>query len=389
MRCGYLYDIPTPEAIAAGQGWRADPGSGWKQNLYTCASAVTASVEQVTFSINGTSSLEDLKVLKVETKNYTAETMPLWGIEKVDSIKYKIWDVYKFWGLIDQAYMNASNVDAYHAPQIYLPSAVRGKVPTNMYDNFAAGGLFTAAWHSIYEFAASLDSVSSVGIPNYSGKLDYGLTLKWRQLSQAGSTGAERILNLIWTDIVAFAVAGSKTGFEEESSPSHVRKNSSALGVRKVQQYVRRVEYQDIRYAIPAFVSGAFFVIPLLLCALLLCFQGKSWRALNHYMNQTNMGRVATQFILQKTPERISVHARTSEWSVSARTMVLDVPNVQQSVLFPELQPYDTSMSLLKRRSTGQAEEVEWASQETLNGYNARHRFRRNDRQYEPIPSAY
>lgn len=315
-----------PEDLDHGQSWRVDPGSAWKSNLFTCASAVTAAVEQVTFTINGTSSLESLKVLRVDKKNYTAGTEPLWGIERLNSTQFQIWDAYKFWGLIDERHADSPRIDTYRASQMYLPSAVHGKVVTYMYDNFAAGGIFTAVWQSIYEFAAAIDTMTSAGIPNYSGKLNYGLTLKWRELSQQGTVGVEKILNLIWTDIVAFAVAGTRTGFEDitsSSTPAH--DTSNAIGSRQVQRYIRKIAYRDIRYAIPAFVSGALCLMPLLLCLLQFCFQRHTWRALNHYMNQTNMGRAATQLML---PAEISVYARTSEWAELARDITLEVPPV-------------------------------------------------------------
>ena len=83
MRCGYLYGVPRPLNEAQGQSWRYDLGSNWAQQLYTCASAIKASVKTVTFASNGTESLEALSVVDVNPKNYNDEKLPLWGIEKV------------------------------------------------------------------------------------------------------------------------------------------------------------------------------------------------------------------------------------------------------------------------------------------------------------------
>lgn len=380
-----MYDVPTPEALEQGQPWRVDPGSTWKSNLYTCASAATASVEQVTFAINGTSSLQDLQVLRVDKKNYTTGQEPLWGIEKLNSTKYQVWDAYKFWGLIDDQYADSSRVDAYRAAQIYLPAAVRGKVPTNMYDNFAAGGLFTATWQTVYENAASMDSTSTVGIPNYSGKLDYGLTLKWRQLSQKGPSGVERILNLIWTDIVAFAVAGTKTGFEDDDSFSSTkRKNASAIGTRQVQRYVRVIAYRDIRYAIPAFIAAALCLVPLILCFFLLVFQRHSWHALNHYMNQTNMGRTATQ-LRQLTG--ISVYAKTNEWSESAKNVMLEIPPISEPLDRPK--PHSRGAISLRTQIPNRVERLEESreSQDTLISHDIEPVFGRHRARYHPVGS--
>jgi hypothetical protein len=167
VQCGYLYSIPEPETTSDAQSLRPDPGSSWKQQLYTCASAVSASIKEVTFSTNGSVAFEALQVLDVRDKNYTASTLPLWGIETVDPKIYKIWDVYKFWGLIDPSLEHHPGLESRRASKIYLPAAIRGPTLGNhMYDSFAAGGVFTAAWNSIYALAAQLGDVNVDDVPS-------------------------------------------------------------------------------------------------------------------------------------------------------------------------------------------------------------------------------
>jgi hypothetical protein len=166
MQCGYLYSIPKPQNADLGQSWRPDPGSPWQQDLFTCASAVAATIKEVTFSTNGSTAFEALQVLDVRDKNYTGSSLPLWGIETVDSAKYKIWDVYKFWGLVDESVEGSADVETQRASKLYLPAAVRGPTLGNhMYDSFAAGGVFTAAWNSIYSLAAQITDVNEDQIP--------------------------------------------------------------------------------------------------------------------------------------------------------------------------------------------------------------------------------
>jgi hypothetical protein len=162
---------------------------------------------------------------------------------------------------------------------------------------------------------------------SYSGKSNYGLTLKWRQLMSQSAEGAETILNLIWTDLVGFTIAGSRTGFENIGQMSTLFNDDSTpgLGVRRVHKYERSIHYADLRYAIPAFIVSGVFVSALIVSLLLCCFQRHMWRALNHYMNQTSMGRAVTQSMLRGTPNEISVHASTKDWSREARTIMLQV----------------------------------------------------------------
>ncbi|OQV00956.1 hypothetical protein CLAIMM_06385 [Cladophialophora immunda] len=333
MQCGYLYSIPQPEHVNAGQSWRPDPGSPWQQSLYTCASSVAATVKQVTFRTNGSTTFEALQVLDVQDKNYTdpaAGPLPLWGVEKVDSETYKIWDVYKFWGLVDESLQDHPDVDAHRAAKIYLPAAVRGTTLGNhMYDSFAAGGVFTAAWNSIYSYAAALSDVNEDSIPNYSGKSNYGLTLKWRQLMSQSAGGAETLMNLIWTDLIGFAIVGTRTGFEGMGTMASVTEHHQGgnVGLRRAHRYERSIAYGDIRYAIPAFVVGAVFLLTLLASLLMCCVQPRVWAALRHYTRQTSMGRAVTQAMLRGGPDEISPAASTKQWASQARYIILPVPS--------------------------------------------------------------
>jgi hypothetical protein len=159
--------MPTPELLDQGQSWRPDPGSMWKQELYTCSSAVKASVREVTLSTNGSTALEALQVIDIKEKNYNSTARPIWAIETVNSSQYDIWDVNKFWGLVDESHATDPDVEIHHADSIYLPSAMREKALTEMYDSFAAGLAFTAAWFSVYNYAATNTETDTNHIPKY------------------------------------------------------------------------------------------------------------------------------------------------------------------------------------------------------------------------------
>ncbi|KAL9076192.1 MAG: hypothetical protein Q9161_001239 [Pseudevernia consocians] len=133
------------------------------------------------------------------------------------------------------------------------------------------------------------------------GENNSGLTLKYRDLSKTPE-GAAQILNLIWTDLAAFATVGTKTGFESDQPSSLNQRDSqpATLGRRDVHRRVRLVEYRDIRYAIPAFIAGGLFILGILSAMLMCCFRMVGWRSLNHFMNQTSMGRAVTRANDQK-----------------------------------------------------------------------------------------
>ena len=138
-------------------------------------------------------------------------------------------------------------------------------------------------------------------------------------------------MNLIWTDLAAFFVVGTKTGFEpgeEQPGASQLRKRNASpsyLGNREVHRHVRVIEYKNIFYAIPAFIGGGLFIIGLIAALLMFCFRTVSWKILNHYVNQTSMGRAMTQIT---SPEVAEQTATTREWSETAGKINLEIPGI-------------------------------------------------------------
>lgn len=300
-----------------------------------------------TNNTNGTSSLNDLSIVDVQSKNYTNSSLPLWGIE-IAGGNYTIADINLFWGVVDDSLINISVIQTSRAAEIYLPATTHSITYGQIYDSFASGIAFSAAWNSVYENAAAVRGTAIDFIPrctslqlrqmstfantlhprSYSGETNYGLTLKYRNLSRTPA-GAANIMNLIWTDLAAFFAVGTKTGFEpgeEQPGASQLRKRNTSpsyLGNRKVHRHVRVIEYKNILYAIPAFIGGGLFILGLITALIMCCFGTVSWKTLNHYVNQTSMGRAMTQII---SPEVVKPTATTKKWSETAGKVNLEIP---------------------------------------------------------------
>jgi hypothetical protein len=286
-----------------------------------CASSAKASIKTVTFSTNGSTSLSDIQVLSINDKQYEPGKLPTWGFEKVTG--YTMAEIHVLWGLVNNSAANSSVLETRTAEKIYLPAAQLESIVGVAYDTFASGTAFTAAWNDVFESAAVIPGLALDKIPSYSGEKNYGLTLKWRQMSQ-NATGMSQIFNLIWTDIVASAVVGTRTGFEAQRAaelphPDH----DLVIGFRDVYLYERRVVYTDYRYAIPIFIALAFLFVGLILLSLICCFQASYWFKLNHYVNQTSMGRSMTQLMGSAVADST---AKTKEWCTTDGKLILNVP---------------------------------------------------------------
>jgi hypothetical protein len=318
----------------------------------------------VTLVSGSKGTLADVAVTDIQPKTYTRGNLPHWGIERTNSSRYMIQDVPLFWGLVDPSYTDSPDLKVVQGESIYLPAAVHGQHIGKVWtDSFAAGSAFNSAWSSVYGDAASVKGSGIVYVPSYSGETDYGLSLKWRNLSSTPE-GAAKILNLIWTDLASFATVGTKTGFEGINQPSLGRRGTTqvALGTRQVQRNVHVLEYKDIRYAIPAMIAVGLFVIGVSGALFLVITRIVSFRTIIHYMNQTSMGRAVTQ--AKNTGEGSSVWT-TSQWLDLAGTVHLNIPRVRKKVSSDKLD----HEQLRGNGSLGTGEEA--------SGMNARHRLSR------------
>ena len=133
-----------------------------------------------TNNTNGTSSLIDLSIVDVQSKNYTNSSLPLWGIEIADG-NYTIEDINLFWGLVDDTLINVSVIQTSRAAEIYLPATTHSTTFGQIYDSFTSGIAFSAAWNSVYEHAAAVKGVAIDFIPRYT-------SLNLRQVSTFANT---------------------------------------------------------------------------------------------------------------------------------------------------------------------------------------------------------
>lgn len=139
-------------------------------------------------------------------------------------------------------------------------------------------------------------------------------------------------MNLIWTDFAAFMTVGTKTGFEGNNSVTSLRKRDddiAPLGERAVYKHKHVVTYSNIYYAIPAFIACAAWCSLLFLAISLGCLGRIRWGMLQHYVNQTSMGRTATS--RAAPPQPCDPTARTKIWASTAGAIILDVPRWRPS----------------------------------------------------------
>ncbi|KAG0634524.1 hypothetical protein HOY80DRAFT_928632 [Tuber brumale] len=290
VKCSTIFGT-AKRADGGDPGRIHDIGSNWTIPIYTCATAIKASVKVVTFTMNGTHRLENLRVGKVVPKNYAPiPGLPVWAVENTGM---RIRDIKPFWGIVDRKYENDPHLWTIQREYLWLPSGGIGLV-----GSLSSLGLLTVPGAALTEIHTMDD---------YSGERNFPLLTKWRKLS-ANQSSAALILNLIWTDIVANNLVGTKSvpsayGIAEgDGKPS--------AGMTSVETYTKRITYNFL-FAIPAFVILALWAASLFIALIMLCVSRVSPAVVQELINHTSTGRSVTNFLY---PEMCTQSAPAEVW---------------------------------------------------------------------------
>ena len=307
VTCGVQYPPARPVGRAFDAFDRGKAGENYTQSIYSCASASKALIKTVTFSYNGTGGLSGLQILDVKEKEYPNPSLkPLWGVED-SGLTYE--DIAPLWGLLDPSYENKPNVSILRKESLWLPGYTMVSDPADNSQNTPGATFHVNAMQNIYsKLSYSISTDSNTDVLDYSGRTQFAMYRKWLELSQNAKDSA-KIINLIWTDIVANAVVGTRGWASEE--PEHVKRNEgSAVQGNSVEitLYQRRVQYR-LLYAIPAILLLAVTLGVFLMTVLLMALQRTGTGKMRWFLDQTSLGRNFTALLYpevssQQTPRR-------------------------------------------------------------------------------------
>jgi hypothetical protein len=278
----------------------------WSHPLYLCTTALKASIQTTRFRLNGTSALRNLEVLKVSPKVYKSEKdVPIWAMEKSSM---QMGQVNPIWGLVSEEYADSEHLETIQAETFYLPGGPLYTFQQDMSSSDAVAGAKAPAkalalvWGATQaEYSATDNSDGTTKLPSYSGETSGLLAWRWQELSRNASL-ASYIPGLIWTDIMANAVIGSK------GLVSHGNSSNSTLF--PVTDYTASVRF-DFRYGIPAFLFLGLFCILGLAALFILPVKGFNLRTLRNLLNHTSAGRVA---LTERYADTVSRGLSTKAW---------------------------------------------------------------------------
>lgn len=302
VKCGYFFGAPS--RIDGGSSLEEEVGSKWKTSLSICAGAAKASIRAVSFQSNG-SFLKDVYVTKMKDKAFVDGTHPLWAVEDYNHAPNEAAVNAPLWGVVDNTVAETVGFNFSRLPEFYLPfpEVFRNKL---FQDSLAATIIPTAVLISLV--SGDLQYKDTIFyMETYRGTNNLALRSRWENLSSSADHSAELILKLIWTDVMANTVVGTRSRLPT-TSPDGIIYDAipGEVGV-----YGRRIAY-DVRFAIPAVLLLTLWIIVILCAAWISIIHKSTLGRLKRLINDTSLGRAVLRVDLPGG--RDAAKMLTSDW---------------------------------------------------------------------------
>ncbi|EAU31659.1 predicted protein [Aspergillus terreus NIH2624] len=312
--CGLVF--AAPQRTDGGNALFPDANSRWSTPIYSCAAGTKAAIREVKFHYNGTGGLEKLVIQSINEKAYSNPSeMPLWGVERNQN--YTLYNVRPLWGIVSPETITGDDISVVQRDHLWLPGfpdiVSLEPVIANGEPNMPGNLFYARALQDL--FRIQLGGLSPEALMAYTGKLDLALYARWLELS-ASSTGTEKLLNQVWTDLAANSVIGTR-GWHSGPRPSlrwnGVPERDKTIPTPSVPVVLwsRRIRYH-IQYAVPAFITLGIIVALIGLTVFLLVSRRTGLRQLRRYLAITSPGRILG--LSQALDQEVSHLTSTKNW---------------------------------------------------------------------------
>ncbi|WYZ37983.1 hypothetical protein EsH8_II_001489 [Colletotrichum jinshuiense] len=313
--------------------------SKWSSSLHACAAATRAVVKTVTFTVNGTDGLNSLKVTSISPKNYTSpDDVPLWGLE--DS-GLSMEGINPVWGIISPEYASRPNISTVKQPYFHLPGYTSPSLSITLgtFDgnsvlyNIPGSDFPSKVMNLIFGGSYGSDGAMEDEWPfDLKGAANMPVFNRWQALSNDSSKVSE-ILRLIWTDLAASAVVGTKGALG--LSNSGAADEAAVITIRPVGN---RIKYRWA-FGIPAFVLLLVMASIFAFILIFIVFHTSAISVIRHRMQQLTIGRILTTFLY---PERSNLVMPSKEWSQWNGDKVVNLGGVPEKSMISAVEPYSS-----------------------------------------------
>lgn len=307
VQCGLVFGAPVRKDGI--ETLILEPSTEYTQSVYSCASANKASIKTVHFKYNSTDTsgnVKGLSILDVNPKQYNgSQSMPTWGVETVN---FTLISIQQLWGLVSEADARSVNLSVVQQEHLYLPGYM-GVLP-----DWAYGFEYIPGNTGPSSVLGTIYEPSDDQYPDFSGYTNAAMSTKWRALS-GNETTVPTIMNLIWTDLAANLMTGTRSWNTGPSLPPNLQKRDSSSSGSS-QNLVSVTIYRDaIRYhwpyAIPALLALALVGL-ITITAVFMMFSKRGAPArIQYYARHLSAGRLLGSLNYPGESDR---EAPTKEW---------------------------------------------------------------------------
>ena len=243
-------------------------------------------IKTVHFMFNGSNDLSGVTVTGLSNKVYTNESSkPLWGVENTHM---NLSDVNPLWGLVSSPDQGNISLSTTRKESLYLPGYVGfGEVSTyGAIRNMPGSQFHLDALSSAYQIGSGTADI------DYTGKSSLALFQKWQTYTRDAES-AKNIPNLVWTDLAANSVLGTR-GMHTQNKDSAIQKRAEPDkdSLYPVTTYNQRIRYH-LPYAIPAIIVLVFTAV-ILLFTLLSCLRHSGLKKMDRFLKKTSQARILT-----------------------------------------------------------------------------------------------
>ncbi|KAJ9650876.1 hypothetical protein H2198_009830 [Neophaeococcomyces mojaviensis] len=294
----------------------------WERPYYVCAAATKVLIKTVRFRYNATKerNLNTLEIVHLKDKVYASEAKkPVWGFETPCMNETTTWNlsmINPLWGLVSPTTAEGRNITLLRSENFYIPASLQ--------TNYGFDWGLTASRHNGYTPATSGPSATWTAIFNYGIRDPYtGNDLNQQVFIREmmrNTTSTSRLLNLMWTDMAANTMVGTRGIHQTKYQPMETRSQKRDKGSKYINlltgQYPvyildRHIRYKWV-YGIPAFICiGVVGIAVMLALISMICGHGTVER-LRWFMFNVSLGRVFASYLYPESMEEKS--AQTKQW---------------------------------------------------------------------------
>jgi len=301
----------------------ASSAATWERPCYVCAAATKVSIKTVRFRYNSTKevNLNSLEIMYIKDKVYASDAeKPGWGFETPWMNATTTWNlsmIDPLWGFIEPAISDNPNVTILRSEHFYIPASYQTTAATSWgsswnnqhLDYTPATSGPSAAWAAVFSHPSTDPYTSD----------DLNQQMFVREMT-VNATSTSRLLNLMWTDMAANTMVGTRGIHQARYQPLQplVKKRDGGsdfdnlpAGWYPVYTLDRRIRYRWI-YGIPALLCIGVVGLAVTLALVGMVFGYGTVTRLRWYMFNISSGRVFASYVYPESMAGKS--AETKQW---------------------------------------------------------------------------